>query len=62
VQSDYPSLYLPPDFDLIHFFETYGDCYISGYTEGGHFLGIIDINGIDIAEFSGIKQEIESRF
>ncbi|KXJ90289.1 hypothetical protein Micbo1qcDRAFT_164829 [Microdochium bolleyi] len=42
------------------FFEVYGDCYISGFVEGGELLGLLSMKVLDPARKSAVRSMLES--
>ena len=50
------------DFDSKDFTEVYGDCFISGFIEGGEFNAIISINVNSKSKVSAVKAAAEAEF
>jgi hypothetical protein len=49
--------FIPPKFEMTSetFHEIYGDCYISGFVEGGDLHGIVSIKVLDASKKEKIK-------
>ncbi|KAF2793408.1 hypothetical protein K505DRAFT_417828 [Melanomma pulvis-pyrius CBS 109.77] len=45
-----------------HFNQVYGDCYISGFIEGGDFTGIISMKALDRSNKDKTVKEIKNAF
>ncbi|KAJ5692691.1 hypothetical protein N7462_002114 [Penicillium macrosclerotiorum] len=43
------------------FFEIYGDCYVSGFVEGGDLHGIVSVRVLDASKKSEVQSAIESQ-
>lgn len=47
------------DLDPDQFTEVYGDCFISGFLEGGEFNAIVSVNVHDKSKIRQVKQAID---
>ncbi|KAJ7479144.1 hypothetical protein FB451DRAFT_1450965 [Mycena latifolia] len=45
-----------------HFFDVYGDCYVSGFISGGDLHGIVSIKVLDAAHRESVKDKIKGQF
>ena len=50
-----------PELDNKRFTEVFGDCFISGFTEGGEFSAIVSIKVNDKAKVSAVKAAAEAQ-
>lgn len=48
-----------PGLPLDRFTEVYGDCFISGFTEGGEFSAVISIKLNDKSKYRAVKQAVD---
>ncbi|KAJ7780007.1 hypothetical protein B0H16DRAFT_729585 [Mycena metata] len=44
------------------FFDVYGDCYVSGFIQGGDLHGIVSIKVLDAAHKESVKEKIKGQF
>ncbi|KAM0543697.1 hypothetical protein ACHAPJ_012146 [Fusarium lateritium] len=53
--------FVDPDMSFTNeeFFTTYGNCYISGFIEGGELIGVVSVKVMDIQNKTEIKQAIK---
>ena len=51
-----------PNMDSQKFHQVYGDCFISGFIEGGDLHGIVSIKALDASRKNEIKSALKGQF